>query len=149
MKYVLLTLVLCGCIQRLPERPDAGPYSFQGKIDAGARPDGSRDDRELWEDEMSVIGRISPDSERADWWREAYGSLEVPLESATLEIAEGPFGPDLFYKVDIERLTKEQIGNAIVFIHKRFGVPIDEVREGVLNQEGIPVLASDVTVHEL
>ncbi len=52
----------------------------------------------------------------------------------------------LFYKVDVERLPVEQLERAIAHIVEVFGYPEEEVRRSVHAEEGLPLLADDVTV---
>jgi hypothetical protein len=89
---------------------------------------------------------LDPESDRAELWLEAYGSLSIPIESAVAIRARSPLGVKRFYKVDLERLSDEQLAKAIASVAERFGYPVEEVREGVLNEEGLPVLTDDVTV---
>lgn len=94
-----------------------------------------------------TIGHIRPDSERAAWWREVYGSLEVPLVSPVPELGYKPDGLlAQFFRVDVSKLTEEQLERAARFLAEKFGEPVESVREGILGDHGIPVLAEDVSV---
>ena len=89
---------------------------------------------------------LDPESDRADAWREAYGTLSVPIESPVPVRANSPIGVKRFYKVDLARLTDEQLASALAVLAERFGYSAEEVRDGVFNGEGLPLLADDVTV---
>jgi len=93
-----------------------------------------------------LIATIAENSSRAEEWRHVFGGLEVPLKNQPPVISDGPYGIDLFYQADVERITPEQLDRAVDFLAKKFGLPADEVRDGVLHSEGIPIAARDITI---
>lgn len=97
-----------------------------------------------------TTGHINPDSERATWWREVYGSLDVPLISPVPELGrfpddDGNEAVKQFYKVDLDKLTDEQIQHTAEIASKKFDIPVDEILNDI-RTTGIPILADDVSV---
>jgi hypothetical protein len=89
---------------------------------------------------------LAETSDRVETWREVYGDVSVPIESPVPVVANSPVGVKKFYKVDLARLRPEQLERAIAHIVEVFGYDAEEVRVSVLGDEGLPLLADDVTV---
>lgn len=93
-----------------------------------------------------TYAHIDPSCERASWWKEVYGSLEVPITSPVPVIAVGPDGKKAqYYMVNTQELSAEQLEKVAQFVSEKFDLPIDEVRTEI-EVQGIPLLAEDLTV---
>ena len=89
---------------------------------------------------------IRQNSERAQAWREVFGSYEVPLRSPFPIRASAPgIAEGLFYELDLQELTAEQRGRLITYIAQKFHLTEREVA-GTLDEVGCPILDEDVTV---
>lgn len=90
-------------------------------------------------------GHMKPDSPSAEMWLSVYGSLEVPLESPlAFPMLNSKDEVDLFYKVDLTRLSDYQIEDICHHMAKIFERPVQEVRQGVRGNYGIPIRASEL-----
>lgn len=91
---------------------------------------------------------IRPDSERAQTWREVFGSTTVPIRSPSpvranvANITDG-----LFYQIDLRQITPEQRARMVAHITRAFAIPAAEV-DAALDSVGCPILADDVAVIE-
>lgn len=94
-----------------------------------------------------TIGSLDPNCKQASWWREVYGSLDMPLKSmiAHQSNVPGTDEPEHCYYVDLTKLTDGQIDKICEVMAREFNVPIDVVRSGVLGDHGVPVLAKHLT----
>lgn len=94
-----------------------------------------------------TFGHFKPDCEQASWWKEIYGSHDVPLKSGLPHKATVPNhdDPQDCYLIDVKRLSPEQIEKICRTMATKFNVPIEEVREGVLGEHGVPVLAKNLS----
>jgi hypothetical protein len=97
-----------------------------------------------------TTGAINPDCERADWWREAFGGLEVPLVSPVAQLwlvpgVDGVEGEHLVYQVDVSKLGGDQIDRVARVVAAQFDLDVASVRADI-EREGIPILAEDVVV---
>lgn len=94
-----------------------------------------------------TTGMLRASSPRAADWLRVFGGLEVPLCSPVAVWARLPGRIAEVYRVDVGRLTADQIERAVAHLAERFGRPADEVRADLLNPEhGLPLLASEVLV---
>ena len=98
---------------------------------------------------MTILGQIDPNCDRAAKWREVYGSTCIPLTSKLPYPAFYRGGVGMFYRVNIEQITPDQLERAICYIAKEFDLSAADVRKGILHQEGIPIKAADVKVMEV
>ena len=85
---------------------------------------------------------------RRQVWRDILGHEDgVPVVSPVPVLATtAAAGVKRFYRVDIKRLTPEQLERAIDYLAAKFGEPREEVAAGVRGEIGIPLLADDVHV---
>ena len=89
---------------------------------------------------------IRQNSERAEAWREVFGSYEVPLRSPLPMRASAPgIAEGLFYELDLQELSAEQRRRLITHIAQKFQIDEREVVE-TLDEVGCPILDEDVTV---
>jgi hypothetical protein len=87
---------------------------------------------------------MDPSCPTASWWVDIYGSLSVPLKSFIPHIARTPPGSQTakrYYLIDVTRLTAAQIEQIVRVMSEQFNVPLKIVRDGVLGEHGVPVLA--------
>lgn len=97
--------------------------------------------QERWE----TVATIKPEAERAAWWQEVFGGDRAPIKSILTHRANLPGKPNaLIYELDLRALTPEMRERLVASIAKRFGLNPAFVESG-LDNEGVPVLADDVT----
>lgn len=84
--------------------------------------------------------------ERRGDWLTIYGTDTVPIKSPNPQKANLPGIPGtLVYMADLTVLTPDQRQRLVTHIAKRFDLDPTEV-EAKLDEEGVPILADDVTV---
>lgn len=89
-------------------------------------------------------------SPRAETWRYVFGSTTVPIKALMPRQTILPgIGPTFVLDVDVSRLDAGQIERAAETISKRFDVPIDEVRQGILGEHGLPILCDELAATTL
>jgi hypothetical protein len=95
--------------------------------------------RQVWESAPSAT--IRHDAPRAADWVRVYGCRTVPIESPFPFLAELPgVEPQLVVRADLARLSPAQIARAAVFCAQCFGLEEDDVLEGILGDEGLPIV---------
>lgn len=92
------------------------------------------------------VAVLSARSERAPMWRETYSRLWMPIISTEPHWGIRPDGVRaLFYRGDLDRLTRKQIGRVIAAHVQRFNLAPWDVEATLFDPEhGLPVLADDV-----
>lgn len=98
---------------------------------------------------MSSDFVVSATGERAAEWREVFGTESLPVKSMIPEWASAPgIERALFYHLDMEVLTVEQLGRLVQHTAAKFALPVQQVRDGLL-EHGMPLLAEGLflTVH--
>jgi hypothetical protein len=90
---------------------------------------------------------IARDSPRYRTWLDIFGTDTVRIEWPVPHTARLP-GIDeaLVYKVHVPSLTRDQRRRLIAHIAAEFGETPEAVEEGLDEEEGLPILAEDVTV---
>lgn len=89
---------------------------------------------------------ISGKSERAESWRQVYGSETINIKSPIPTFANLPgIGDTQIYELDLDLLTTEQRAKLVNYIATKFDIPVAEVDRD-LNILGCPILAEDITV---
>jgi hypothetical protein len=89
-------------------------------------------------------------SPRAETWRYVFGSTTIPIMALMPRQTILPgIGPAFVLDVDISRLDAGQIERAAETISKRFDVPIEEVRQGILGEHGLPILCDELAATTL
>lgn len=92
------------------------------------------------------MATITGGSPRAETWRRVFGGLEVPIMLPLVFHAELPgLGMRAVYLCEIRRLTADQRGRVVAHLAATFDVPVAEV-EASLDEEGLPLLAEDLSV---
>ncbi|MGH9685268.1 MAG: hypothetical protein ACRD4S_16860 [Candidatus Acidiferrales bacterium] len=96
---------------------------------------------------MICMATIMKDSPRYRQWADVLGTDTVPIESpnAHLGVFVG-IGEAQCYKVAVKQLSPEQIERIVAFVSEKFQISADEVRDGILGDHGLPILARDVLV---
>lgn len=97
---------------------------------------------------MKPVGTLDPACPAAQWWLTIVGTLNVPLKSPVPQLAVGANGPEpqQVYMVDISRLTDQEIEGICKVMSAKHSVPLDEVRAGIREEHGLPILAEHVTL---
>lgn len=96
---------------------------------------------------MLPVGSLDPACPEAQWWSIIVGSLDVPLKGPVPVRATGPAElaePQAVYLVDMNRLTEDQIEGICKVMSAKFDVPIDEVRQGIRAEHGLPIRADRI-----
>ena len=89
---------------------------------------------------------IRADSERAEIWRNVFGSETVCIKSFIPSVVSVPgIGKTTAYELDIKLLTAEQRRRLVVSLAERFGYSLTDI-ERDLDTIGCPILADDVVV---
>lgn len=97
---------------------------------------------------MSITATIRSDSPRAASWLAVYGSLTVPLRSATPVLASAPgISSGQFYQIDLDALTREQRKRLVAHLMQTFHLSVGEVKAHLV-EVGCPLLADDLTIEE-
>lgn len=95
----------------------------------------------------ATIGLLDPTCDQAVWWKEIYGSLDIPLKSFVSYRGNAPEGqePEEFYDVDLDKLTDDQVEKVCQNIAERFQAPIDDVRAKLGEAHSLPIRAAIIT----
>jgi len=91
-----------------------------------------------------TIGHLKETSDRAAWWLDVYGSLDVPLTSPIairMMIGETE---DLYYLIDLNQLDEAQFTKVIDHIVKRFNAEPDVVRAQLKEDGNLPIRESEI-----
>jgi len=85
--------------------------------------------------------------ERKAFWESIFNGDTVPVISFVPEWANLPGydEPQPVYMLDLKAITAEQRKRLIKALARRFGIPEETVAQK-LEEHGVPILASDVTV---
>lgn len=79
-------------------------------------------------------------------WLTVYGTDTIPIKSPIPSRANLPGLPSaLIYELDLSAISTDQRQRPVTHITKRFDLDPTEV-ETELDEEGVPILADDVTV---
>jgi hypothetical protein len=92
---------------------------------------------------------IAADSPRAERFIAVFGSRTVPIISPLPHRSLAPGYPDgvEMLRVDVSRLTEEQMERAIQNAAERFNLPVEDVRADFLDPEhGLPILREDMFI---
>lgn len=90
---------------------------------------------------------ISETSPRAADWVHVFGSRSIPITSPVPHDLLGPDGVvRSFYRVDLRRMTVDQVARAAALVAERFGVTVADAQVGITGEHGLPILAEDVSV---
>jgi len=96
-------------------------------------------------DDWKTVGQID-NPERKSLWEHVFGGDQVPLKSIIPQYANvAGKSHVLIYELDLNVLTPAQSERLVAAIIDKFGAGREEV-EKELKTNGMPVLASDVTV---
>lgn len=89
---------------------------------------------------------IRPGSPRAKQWLDVFGTTCVPIKG--LFPHRGVFAGVTreFYDVAVDRLSDDQVERAARFVAEKFGEPLEQARQALHREHGLPLLAEDVTV---
>ena len=88
---------------------------------------------------------LAPSSPRyADWLRVFHGA-QLPIVTPTPMCAQLPIGEHDVYLVVLELLEEDVRDRLVQHLAEKFNEPVDVARQ-VLAQEGLPILAEDLTV---
>lgn len=91
-----------------------------------------------------TIGRLKETSDRANWWLDIYGSLDVPLVGPTPVTMSVDGVDDSFYLVDLSKLDEAQFEEVCQHVIKRFEVSADVVRNKLREDGNLPIRASEI-----
>ena len=98
------------------------------------------------QEEWKTTATIS-DPERKAFWESIIGGNEVPIVSFVPQMAKLPSFDVLqpIYMLSLKAITEEHRARLVEAIAQKFDIPASEVAE-TLNDHGVPILASDVSV---
>lgn len=91
-----------------------------------------------------TTGHLKETSDRAAWWLDVYGSLDVPLTSPLaikMKIGEAE---DLYYLIDLKQLNDAQLEKVVDHIVKRFSAEPDVVRTQLKEDGNLPIRESEI-----
>lgn len=95
-----------------------------------------------------IEGTLSKESKRYEDWIDVFGTDTIVMESDQPVEASSPTGFHQFYKVDVSKLTTEQIDRCAEFISLVWNLPLDEVRFQITDpMHGIPMEVSDIQIN--
>lgn len=91
-----------------------------------------------------TIGHLKETSDRAAWWLDVYGSLDVPLVSpiATPMVIGETEGT--YYLIDLGKLDDAQLEKVCQHIVKRFGAEPEVVRAKLKEDGNLPIRESEI-----
>jgi len=91
---------------------------------------------------------IRADCERAAEWLKVFGTLEVCLESPLPVLANLPGFDEsqMVYMLDLKQITPEERTRMVESICRRFPPLLADEVEQMLDEQGVPILASDCWV---
>lgn len=91
-----------------------------------------------------VTGTLNPKSDRADWWLDVAGSLDVPLVSP-VAVESNPDTPGVrYYQISFKHLADDQLEKIYLHVSTRFGAPLEEVRATLLAAGCLAIRASEI-----
>jgi hypothetical protein len=91
-----------------------------------------------------TLGHLKETSDRAAWWLDVYGSLDVPLTNplaVTMLVGETE---GAYYLIDLSKLDESQFEKVCQHIVKRFGADPDEVRAKLKEDGNLPIRESEI-----
>ncbi|MFO7537582.1 MAG: hypothetical protein R6X32_05930 [Chloroflexota bacterium] len=89
---------------------------------------------------------VSRTPEQRDVWQKVFGRHWMYLADDVARFAEFPdHGPTLFYLLDLDRITDNQMTAAVEHLANKFDLDLDQVRADI-QQLGLPVLVENVDV---
>lgn len=97
-----------------------------------------------------LCASIDPSHKRADWYRMVFGRTHgIPIHN-TIEVSTAPGlpGMKLFYKLDLDRITKSEMHRLTELLCVQFCVTPEEFAR-LLPLHGVPMLVDDVSLEEV
>lgn len=91
-----------------------------------------------------TIGTLKETSDRATWWRDVYGSLDVPLMSPIPHTMQAGDLEGRYYLVDLSKLDAAQFEKICEHVVQRFDADPVVVRDKLKEDGSIPIPESEI-----